>query len=171
MPLNVPLDVPLSGAQAMDRAHRIGQRRVVNVYRLVTRDTLEEKIMSTQAFKRHVAATVVNQQNAALSTMNTHELLDLFELAPARPSDAPTPDEAMLAEYAASATGAGEKPSDKPSAAHSRAASAGGGVDGGGNTSGGLHNLLETVGELWSAEQYEEEFDLQSFLATLGPPT
>jgi hypothetical protein len=76
----------------------------------------------------------------------------------------------MLAEYAASATGAGEKPSGKPSAAHSRAASAGGGGDGGGSTSGGLHHFLETVGELWSAEQYEEEFDLQSFLATLGPP-
>ena len=96
----MPLNVPLSGAQAMDRAHRIGQRRVVNVYRLVTRDTLEEKIMSTQAFKRHVAATIVNQQNAALSTMNTHELLDLFELTPARPADATTrhnaPDEAIL---------------------------------------------------------------------------
>jgi hypothetical protein len=72
----------------------------------------------------------------------------------------------MLAEYAASATGAGEKPSEKPSAAHSRAATAGGG----GGTSGGLQDLLETVGELWSAEQYGEEFDLQSFLATLGPP-
>ena len=96
----MPLNVPLSGAQAMDRAHRIGQRRVVNVYRLVTRGTLEEKIMSAQAFKRHVAATVVNQQNAALSTMNTHELLDLFELTPARPADATTrhnaPDEAIL---------------------------------------------------------------------------
>ena len=31
--------------QAMDRAHRIGQKKVVNVYRLVTRGTLEEKIM------------------------------------------------------------------------------------------------------------------------------
>ena len=29
----------------MDRAHRIGQKRVVNVYRLITRGTLEEKIM------------------------------------------------------------------------------------------------------------------------------
>ena len=32
-------------SQAMDRAHRIGQKKVVNVYRLVTRGTLEEKIM------------------------------------------------------------------------------------------------------------------------------
>ena len=37
---------------------------MVSVYRLVTRHTLEEKIMSLQAFKRHVAGSVVNQQNA-----------------------------------------------------------------------------------------------------------
>ena len=32
----------------MDRAHRIGQKRVVNVYRLITRGTIEEKIMNLQ---------------------------------------------------------------------------------------------------------------------------
>jgi TATA-binding protein-associated factor len=36
---------PMKDLQAMDRAHRIGQKRVVNVYRLITKDTLEEKIM------------------------------------------------------------------------------------------------------------------------------
>lgn len=36
---------PMKDLQAMDRAHRIGQRKVVNVYRLITRSTLEEKIM------------------------------------------------------------------------------------------------------------------------------
>lgn len=36
---------PMKDLQAMDRAHRIGQRKVVNVYRLITRMTLEEKIM------------------------------------------------------------------------------------------------------------------------------
>lgn len=36
---------PMKDLQAMDRAHRIGQRKVVNVYRLITRATLEEKIM------------------------------------------------------------------------------------------------------------------------------
>jgi len=36
---------PQKDMQAMDRAHRIGQKKVVNVYRLVTRGTLEEKIM------------------------------------------------------------------------------------------------------------------------------
>ena len=36
---------PMKDLQAMDRAHRIGQKRVVNVYRLITKNTLEEKIM------------------------------------------------------------------------------------------------------------------------------
>jgi TATA-binding protein-associated factor len=36
---------PMKDLQAMDRAHRLGQKRVVNVYRLITKNTLEEKIM------------------------------------------------------------------------------------------------------------------------------
>ena len=36
---------PQKDMQAMDRAHRIGQKKVVNVYRLITRGTLEEKIL------------------------------------------------------------------------------------------------------------------------------
>jgi len=37
---------PMKDLQAMDRAHRIGQKKVVNVYRLITRSTVEEKIKS-----------------------------------------------------------------------------------------------------------------------------
>ena len=37
---------PMKDMQAIDRAHRIGQKRTVNVYRLVLQDTLEQKIMS-----------------------------------------------------------------------------------------------------------------------------
>ena len=42
---------PMKDLQAMDRAHRIGQKKVVNVYRLITRGTLEEKIMGQVRFR------------------------------------------------------------------------------------------------------------------------
>ncbi|KAK9093560.1 hypothetical protein Syun_028471 [Stephania yunnanensis] len=42
---------PMRDYQAMDRAHRLGQRKVVNVHRLIMRGTLEEKVMSLQKFK------------------------------------------------------------------------------------------------------------------------
>ena len=45
---------PQKDIQAMDRAHRIGQKKVVNVYRLVTRGTLEEKILKYALYKRPI---------------------------------------------------------------------------------------------------------------------
>lgn len=62
----------------MDRAHRLGQTRTVNVYRLLTRGTLEERIMGLQRFKLDVANAVVNTDNASLASMDTSQVLDLF---------------------------------------------------------------------------------------------
>lgn len=88
---------PMKDLQAMDRAHRIGQKKVVNVYRLVTKGTLEEKIMgyvglsltlkyhrshlfySLQRFKLNIANSVVTQQNSGLASMDTDLVLDLFK--------------------------------------------------------------------------------------------
>jgi len=147
---------PMKDLQAMDRAHRLGQKRTVSVYRLLARDTLEEKIMSLQAFKMHVASSVVNAQNASLATMNTQELLDLFKLSPATQQQVPPPSSA-----APSISG------DLELAA--AAAVGGGGANRGGRAgrSGGLNSVLQGVGELWSAQEYEE-YELDGFLATLG---
>lgn len=69
---------PMKDLQAMDRAHRIGQKKVVNVYRLITRNSLEEKIMGLQKFKLLTANTVVSDKNASMETMATDQLFDLF---------------------------------------------------------------------------------------------
>uniref|UniRef100_A0A5K3ESK6 TATA-binding protein-associated factor n=1 Tax=Mesocestoides corti TaxID=53468 RepID=A0A5K3ESK6_MESCO len=68
---------PCKDLQAMDRAHRIGQRRMVNVYRLITADSIEERIMNLQAFKTHLARALVSQPaNRSLAEMDTTQLLD-----------------------------------------------------------------------------------------------
>ncbi|KAF8590478.1 SNF2 chromatin remodeling protein [Ramaria rubella] len=69
---------PMKDLQAMDRAHRLGQKKVVNVYRLITKGTLEEKIMGLQRFKLNIASSVITQQNSGLASMDTDLVLDLF---------------------------------------------------------------------------------------------
>ena len=49
---------PAAEAQATDRTHRIGQTRPVTVYRLLTRGTVEEKVVRLQARKRNIAASI-----------------------------------------------------------------------------------------------------------------
>lgn len=63
----------------------IVQKRVVNVYRLITRGTLEEKIMGLQKFKMSIANTIISQENASLQSMGTDQLLNLFTLDKVRP--------------------------------------------------------------------------------------
>lgn len=73
---------PMRDLQAMDRAHRLGQRRVVTVYRLIVRDTLEQQILGLQSWKRRVAATIVQQQTLTDKDgvrMQSHNLLDLLD--------------------------------------------------------------------------------------------
>eukprot|EP00892_Ulva_mutabilis_P005302 jgi/Ulvmu1/3143/UM015_0183.1 len=69
---------PMRDLQAMDRAHRLGQRKMVTVYRLLTKGTLEEYIMNLQQFKKDVAGSVVNADNVGMDTMDTGAVLDLM---------------------------------------------------------------------------------------------
>ena len=48
------------------------------MFRLITKDSIEEKVMDLQSFKVFIASSVVTQQNADIETMNTQDLLERF---------------------------------------------------------------------------------------------
>ena len=70
---------PATEAQAVDRTHRIGQTRNVMVYRLVSRDTIEEKVMALKARKAQLFTDVLDGDGAfggALTDDDIRALLD-----------------------------------------------------------------------------------------------
>ncbi len=64
--------------QASDRAHRIGQTRPVTVYRLISRDTIEEKIVALHERKRNLADSLLSGAGET-STISTEELICLLQ--------------------------------------------------------------------------------------------
>ena len=66
---------PAVEAQAVDRTHRIGQTRPVFAYRLVARDTVEEKVIALQQQKRDLADAIIREDDTPLSAL-TREQLD-----------------------------------------------------------------------------------------------
>ena len=94
--------------------------------------------MRLQTFKLNIASSVVNQQNAALATMNTDQILDLFNVK--------------------SSGGSGTKSGDGAENA----------VDAEGNPiKRGTKNILEDLSELWDEKEYEEEYDMGDYLSSL----
>jgi SNF2 family DNA or RNA helicase len=65
---------PAVEAQAIDRAHRIGQDRAVFAYRLIAADTVEERIIELQARKRQLADAIINADNSALAGLTREDL-------------------------------------------------------------------------------------------------
>ncbi len=72
---------PQEDLQAMDRAHRIGQRRCVHVFRLIARASVEERLFGLQRFKLHVAGAVVDAANSDVRSMQTDRVIDVLGAA------------------------------------------------------------------------------------------
>lgn len=65
---------PAVEAQAIDRAHRVGQTRQVFAYRLICQDTVEEKILELQSKKRELADAILEADNRLMSDLTTEDL-------------------------------------------------------------------------------------------------
>jgi SNF2 family DNA or RNA helicase len=69
---------PAVEAQAVDRTHRIGQTRHVFAYRLIARDTVEEKVVDLQKTKRDLAEAIISADSAVLRTLTAEDLTMLL---------------------------------------------------------------------------------------------
>ena len=73
---------PAVEAQASDRAHRIGQRDVVDVIKLISKNTVEEKVISMQDDKKELIEDIINsnlENVTALKKLSKEDIIDLFE--------------------------------------------------------------------------------------------
>ena len=64
--------------QATDRAHRIGQTRAVTVYKLIAKDTVEERIVALQDTKRDLAEGILSGEGVSLKDLSKEDLMELI---------------------------------------------------------------------------------------------
>lgn len=69
---------PAAEAQAIDRAHRIGQKNRVVACRLIAKDTVEERILELQASKRELAEAIVGESGSLMKDLTAADLAALF---------------------------------------------------------------------------------------------
>lgn len=70
---------PAVEAQATDRAHRIGQKKVVTSYKLIARGTVEEKILTLQAKKKSMIAATLESEHPIMDGLTMREIEILLE--------------------------------------------------------------------------------------------
>nr|WP_318503691.1 C-terminal helicase domain-containing protein [Bacillus sp. T3] len=69
---------PAVEAQAADRAHRIGQKNVVQVIKLVARGTIEEKMNELQQKKRHLIEELIESDSNSTSLLTEEDIREIF---------------------------------------------------------------------------------------------
>ena len=127
---------------------------------------------SLQKFKLNIANTVITQENSNLLSMNTSDLLDLFQLAETADGSNSGSRTTAVAKKAAAkkSLSVRSRLSDKI-----KEGGAGGTHGHGHHTSStsssspgsSMKSVLESIPELWSEEQYASEYDLNAFMKSL----
>jgi TATA-binding protein-associated factor len=70
---------PSKDMQAIDRAHRLGQRKIVQVFRLITTNSIEEQLISLQTFKKYISNNVVDTSKIHEDKVNLNSVMQSFE--------------------------------------------------------------------------------------------
>jgi SNF2 family DNA or RNA helicase len=70
---------PAVESQAIDRAHRIGQTQNVMIYRFITRNTVEEKIMKLQSKKKKLAEELITTEEGMMKSLSRDDIANLLE--------------------------------------------------------------------------------------------
>lgn len=64
--------------QATDRAHRIGQKNVVTVFKMITAESIEEKILALQEKKKDLADQIISDAGMSESSLTREALLEIL---------------------------------------------------------------------------------------------
>lgn len=70
---------PAIEAQAVDRAHRIGQQKTVFTYKFIAKNTVEEKILSLQRAKQQLAGSLITTEETFMKSLTKEDIMVLLE--------------------------------------------------------------------------------------------